>query len=212
MKYNYRFIALDTETGGLPSKIKAATIDIALTEIAVVAIENESLEVISKDSWLIKPYDDSCEYNPKAAEVSGITKQMLEKEGLGIEEVYKNLVKFLKDNKKGRLKPIMIMQNKKFDTSFIENLFAIFNDNFHNYIDSIEDTLDWAKKKWIEKPNFKLGSIADYCGIDHPEAHRAAADTLTTAQIWIHFLKCLRGEGQATQEESVEKFREGFKF
>jgi len=211
VKYNHRFIAIDTETGGIPSVKNAATISIALTEIAVVVIENESLEIIHKDSWLIAPYDSELIYHPKAAEVSGITKQMLEKEGLGIEEVYKNFKKALTSNKIGRQKPILIMQNKKFDTPFLKNLFAIFNDNFEDYIDSVEDTLDWARKKFIEKPNFKLGSIADYCGIDHTEAHRAAADTLTTAQIWIYFMECLRGEGQNKQEESVT-YRESFKF
>lgn len=214
MKYNHRFIAVDTETGGIPSPKngKKATIDVALTEIASVVIENESLEIIHKDSWLIKPYDPELIYHPKAAEVSGITKQMLEKEGLGIEQVYENFKKILTDNKKGRLKPILIMQNKGFDIPFLKNLFDIFSDDFHSYCDRIEDTLDFARLKFIEKPNFKLGSIADYCGIDLVDAHRAAADTLTTAQIWIHFVKCLRRESQATQEESVEKFREGFKF
>jgi len=211
MKYNYNFIVLDTETGGLPSKTKLATIDIALTEVAVVVIDNESLEVTHKDSWLMKPYDDSCEYNPRAAEVSGITKQMCKVEGLEIEQVYKNLLKVLKANKKGRLKPIMVMQNKGFDIPFIENLFAIFNDNFHNYIECVEDTLEWGRYKWIEKPNFKLGSLADYCGLDLVQAHRALPDTVMTAKIWIHFMKCLRGEGQEVQEESVA-YRENFKF
>jgi DNA polymerase III epsilon subunit-like protein len=55
MKYNHRFLVLDTETGGLLSKGKEATIDIALTEIGVVVVDSESLEIINEHSWLIKP-------------------------------------------------------------------------------------------------------------------------------------------------------------
>ena len=215
-KYNNRFIALDTETGGLCSKTKSAFIDIALTEIAVVAIDNESLEIIDKNSWLIAPYDDNLEYNAEAAKVSGITKQMVIKEGLNVEDVYKNLVKFLKSHTQAKTKPIIIIQNKSFDLPFLENMFAIFNDNFHSYIERVEDTLIWARMKWIEKPNFKLGSIAEYCKLDLVNAHRAMPDTITTALIWIEFMKSLRGKNINTSENKEEinnnNFRTKFKF
>lgn len=214
-KYNHRFIAMDTETGGFSSKDNLATIDVALTEVAVVAIENESLEIVEKDSWLIKPYIDlnpDLIYTSGAEKVSGISRSMCEKEGLGIELVYKSLVAFFKKHKIGRLKPIIIFQNKSFDIPFMENLFAIFSDDFHKYIDRVEDTLEWGRFKWIEKPSFSLGALADLCGLDLVQAHRALPDTEMAAKIWIYFMKNLRGEGQATQEESVEKFREGFKF
>jgi len=212
MRYDNAFIAIDTETGGLLSKIKKAVIDIALTEVALVTVENESLEIIDKQSWLVKPYDENVEYTPRAAEVSGISKQMCEKEGLDIELVYKNVLKVLKKAKMGSKKPIIIMQNKAFDTPFLENLFAIFGDDFNNHIDRIEDTLFWARYKWIEKPNYGLGSIAEYCGLDLVQAHRALPDTEMTAKIWIHFMKSLRNEIGGSEQQSVEKFREGFKF
>jgi DNA polymerase III epsilon subunit-like protein len=208
-KYEYNFIAVDTETGGLISKSKKALVDVALTEVAMVVISND-LEIVHKDSWLVKPYDHDTEYTSKAAEVSGITIEMLEKEGIDIQDVYQNVRKVLEKNKKGRLKPIIIFQNKPFDLPFLENLFIIFNDDFHKYIDRVEDTLDWARLKWPEKPKYNLASIADYCGLDLTDAHRALPDTIITAQIFIHFMKCLRGEGSGQQ--SVNKFREGFKF
>jgi len=212
MKYNNRFIALDTETGGLISKAKLATIDVALTEIAVVVVENEDLSIIDKQSWLISPYDEKLIYTSDAERVSGISKQMCINEGLDIEFVYKSLAKVLKANKVGSRKPILVMQNKGFDTPFIENMFAIFGDSLDKYIERVEDTLDMARFKWPEKPNYKLGSLAEYAGIDLVAAHRALPDTITTAKIWIHFMKCLRGEGEQTQqEESVTTYRENFK-
>lgn len=210
-KYNNRFIALDTETGGLPKKGQMATIDIALTEVALVTVENEKLEIISQGSWLITPYDDNLIYDKGAEKVSGISKEMCKKEGLPIEEVYQNIKGVLEKNKLGRNKPILIMQNKSFDTPFIENLFKIFGDDLYKYIERIEDTLHFARYKWIEKPKFNLGSIAEYCELDLVQAHRALPDTIVTAKIWIHFMKSLRGENQSIQKEEV-KFREKFKF
>lgn len=212
MKYDNTFIALDSETGGFPSQTAPATITTALTEVALVAIDNESLEITSKDSFLIKPYDDDLIYSEGAAKASGISKQMCIDEGLELEDVYKSIVTILKANKKGKHKPILIMQNKKFDTPFIENLFMIFSDDLYKYIERIEDTLHWARYKFIEKPNFKLGSIADYCGLTLVNAHRAEADTVTTAKIWIHFMKSLRGSigGDVEKKEEGTHRENGF--
>jgi DNA polymerase III epsilon subunit-like protein len=211
MKYDNRFLAVDTETGGLPSALKKmATIEVALTEIAVVAIDNEKLEMVSKDSWLIKPYDPNLIYDKFAEQASGISKEMCEKDGIELETVYKNFKEILQKNKKGKNLPIIIFHNKPFDTEFIENMFKLFDDDFYKYIDRIEDTMEFARLKWVEKPNFKLASVVQYCGLDHVQAHRALPDTIITAECWIHFMKCLRGEGQEQKKEN--KFRYKFKF
>lgn len=213
MRYDQKFIAIDTETGGLPSKLKKqATIEVALTEIAAVTIDNEKLEIIGKDSWLIKPYDKDLIYDKYAEIASGISKQMCEKDGIDIEKAYNGLKKVLVAGKKGKSKPIIIFQNKDFDIPFLENLFKIFEDDFWEHIDRIEDTLYWARLKWVEKPNYKLGSIAQYCGLDHTQAHRALPDTIITAEVWISFIKSLRNESSSAKPTKEKKFRHSFKF
>jgi DNA polymerase-3 subunit alpha (Gram-positive type) len=212
MKYNHRFLVLDTETGGLLSKGKEATIDIALTEIGVVVVDSESLEIINEHSWLIKPYDDGLIYSAGAEKASGISKKMCEDNGIELELAYTSFVKVLKDNKIGRNAPILIIQNNLFDMPFFNNLFAVFNDDFENYYDRVEDTLDWARLKFIEKPDFKLGSIAEYLNLDHVEAHRALPDARITARVWISFVKSLRSLNELPTQENKEKFREKFKF
>lgn len=82
MKYNNTFIALDSETGGFPGAESPATITVALTEVALVPIDNESLEIVNKYSFLIKPYADDLIYSEGAAKVSGISKQMCIDEGI----------------------------------------------------------------------------------------------------------------------------------
>ena len=210
-KYDNIFVALDTETGGLPSvEKKEATTEVALTEIALVSIDNEKLEIISEYSELIAPYSDQLIYSPKAEKISGISKKMCEDEGSDIEQVYKNTKSFLISQKISSRKPIIIIQNESFDTPFLVNLFKMFKDNFFKYISGIEDTMEYSRKKWPLESKHNLGAIAERCGIDHVEAHRAGPDTITAAEIWIYFMKCLRGE--IGSGNNTNNFRFSFKF
>lgn len=212
--YSNRFVVTDVESGGLPDRLKKeATIEVALTEIALVSIDNENLKIDKKSSWLIKPYSDDLIYDPVAAKVSGISKQMYQKEGLELEVVYNNVKSFLLKETDKTCKPILIIQNKSFDTPFIANLFKIFEDDLFKYIDSIEDTMVWSRRKWPMEGKHNLATIAQRCGLDHVESHRALPDTIITADVWIYFMKCLRGEGAiGGQIEKPKRFREGFKF
>ena len=102
-------------------------------------------------------------------------------------------------------------QNKKFDIPFLENMFQLFGDSFETYIEKVEDTLEWARYKWVETDtNYKLGSIAEKLELELTQAHRALPDTIITAKIWIEFMKSLRGEGSVEKEEV--NHRKGFKF
>lgn len=211
-KYNNKFIVVDTETGGIPNKGeckgKQATIDVMLMEFAAVVVNSESLEITEKHSFLIKPYDDDLIFTVGAEKVSGLNREICEREGVELEQAYNNIVKILKDNTDKSLKPIIIMQNKDFDIPFLENLFAIFNDKFSSYIHSVEDTMEWSRKKWCMEGKHSLGVIAERCGIDLVDGHRALRDTIITAQVWIHFMKLLRGNIGEVKEEV--KFRESF--
>lgn len=213
MKYDPKFIVMDTETGGLPDRLKKqATIEVALTEVACVVIDNESLVITEKVSWLIKPYADDLIYTKEAEEVSGISQELLKKEGWDIEVVYNALKNVFIKGKSGRNKPIVIFHNKPFDIPFIENLFLLFKDNLWNWIDRVEDTMEWARVKWVENPKFTLAACAEKCEIDQQQAHRALPDTIITAQIVIKFLKDFRSEGSNSPEEKQKKFRDHFKF
>lgn len=210
-KYENVFIAVDTETGGLPSKLKKEpTIEVALTEIAFVSVDNETLQIKEKQSYLIKPYAEDLIYEKGAEIASGISKQMCEEQGHPIEEVHMHFKHFLESNKKGRNKPILVLHNAPFDIPFLENLFKLFNDDLYEYIECVQDTLIWARMKWIEKPKFTLGAVAEYFGLDHVQAHRALPDTIITAQVWANMVKGLRNDAVSTEKEV--KFRDTFRF
>jgi DNA polymerase III epsilon subunit-like protein len=211
-KYDNKFIGVDFETGGLIGKGKEATIDIAITEVALVIVDSESLKITEKHSWLVKPYDDNLVYSPAAEKVSGISKKMCEDKGVDLEVVYKNICEVLKDNKMGSKKPIIVMQNKKFDTPFMKNMFLIFSDEFAKYIDRIEDTMEWSRIKWPEEGKHSLATIAERCGLEHVASHRAESDAIVTMKIWIHFMKSLRGSigGNVEKKEENTNRGEGF--
>lgn len=204
------FIVVDCETGGLPNKNSKAVYDVALTEIACVAI-NSSLEIVDQQSWMVKPYKDGLEYNPKAAEASGITKQMVEEQGEDIFGVQKEVVKFLKKYKQGSSLPVILGHNFiKFDSEFMLNLFEFCKDDLLKYVNSEpEDTIKWARLMWPESTNYKLGTCCENAGITLINAHRALTDTIATAQLWIHFMKNLRGQGNSLEKEE-KKFRHTF--
>lgn len=211
MKSKYgNFVGVDTETGGLPNKSKAAFFDVALTEIAMVAV-SEDLEIIDKKSWLVKPYKEGLEYNPEAAKVSGITKEMCEEKGQDIQLVCKEVIQFLKKHKNESRLPVLFGHNFiSFDIPFILNMFEYCKEDLTKYANpEPEDTLKWSRMRWKELTNYKLGTVCEAAGITHTEAHRALPDTIVTSELFIYFMKGLRREGIVEQKKE-KRFRQTF--
>jgi DNA polymerase III epsilon subunit-like protein len=209
---NYIF-TVDVETGGLPSKLKKKAVhEVALTEIAWVIIDNDTLEIVEKESWLIKPYDDNLIYDPFAAKASNITKEMCEEQGVTIEEAFEGTLQLLKKYKRGRKKPYLAGQNiLKFDLDFIEGFFEWnkkdASDFFH---EEIIDTMVWSRHRWPEEGKHNLAVISERCGLEHTEAHRALPDTVITGQVVIDFIKGMRGMGSKVEEKEEVRFRDTF--
>lgn len=212
--YKNIIICCDVETGGLPSSLKKiATHEVALTEIAFVAIDLSTLEMVDKDSWLIKPYSDELIYDPQAAIASNITKEMCDFNGEDIKDVFKKAKAFLKKNKIGSKKQYLAGQNIiKFDYDFIKGFFEINKEDVTNYFDDfIFDTMNWSRLKWPEEGKHNLNVITERCNLEHTQAHRAMPDTIITAKVVIEFLKSLRGNGGTSKEEKKEeRFRVTF--
>jgi DNA polymerase III alpha subunit (gram-positive type) len=212
MKSPYcNYISCDVETGGLINSKKLAVYDIALTEIALVAI-NDSLEIVEQKSWLIKPYSNDLEYNEEAAKVSGITKEMCVKQGQDIKIVCKEAIDFLKKYKKGTSLPIIFGHNfVNFDSEFISNMFELCKEDLMKYVNPVpEDTMKWARLCWTESTNYKLGTCCENAGITLVDAHRALTDTISTAKLWIYFMKNLRGLNTNINNKEEKRFRNGF--
>ena len=205
------YIVTDCETGGLPGKTSAAFDDIALTEIAIVVV-NSKLEQVEEFSWLIKPYKEDLIYSKGAEIASGISKEMCEKQGEDLQKVFLEIKQVFNKYKDGRSLPVILGHNfVNFDSNFFINMFRFFKDDLTKYVNNEpEDTIKWARLMWPESLNYKLGTCVERAGITLTNAHRALSDTKATAELWIHFMKNLRGLSVTSVENQPKKFRESF--
>ena len=75
----------------------------------------------------------------------------------------------------------IIAHNASFDMGFLYALDNLEGINIPAY--TVIDTVKLARKKIIETPNHKLGTLADYLQLEH-DAHDAIGDCLATAAIY----------------------------
>jgi len=151
-------------------------------------------------------------YSQGAFEATGISRDILEKEGVSYKEVYSHVKNFLTKHTLGNCKPLLVGHNigslprrivrgkevapDGFDNPFMEKFFQKNGDDFFYCInDEIIDTIKWARLKWTELPNFTLGTCANEVGLTLKEAHRALPDTVANAKFYIKMMQHLRGEG-----------------
>ena len=146
-------------------------------------------------------------YNPQALEITGIPRELLVKEGLSHKDAYTDITELIKRHTVGNSKPVIAGHNiKKFDNPFMDLLFERNKGSFEKSINSFQiDTLEWARMKWFEMPNFSLGTCANEVGLTLKEAHRALPDTVANAKFLIKILGNLRGNGTAEETAYIRK-------
>jgi len=146
-------------------------------------------------------------YNPQALEVTGISRELLVKEGLSHKDAYTDVTELIKRHTVGNSRPVIAGHNiKKFDNPFMDLLFERNKGSFEKSINSFQiDTLEWARMKWFEMPNFSLGTCANEVGLTLKEAHRALPDTVANAKFLIKILGNLRGNGTAEETAYIRK-------
>ena len=166
-------------------------------------------------------------YNPQALEVTGISRALIDGEGISQPEAYLAIKEMIERHTVGNVKPIIaghnvgslsrrIVKGKEvgpdgFDNPFMEKLFQENNDDwFYSINDEIIDTLKWARLKWTELPNFSLGTCANEVGLTLKEAHRALPDTVANANFLIKMFQHLRGEGSLKSRYKRKKFNFNF--
>lgn len=159
---NKKIVVLDIEsTGFSPTNDR-------IVEFGAVKLENG--KPIDSMSVLINP-EKQMHY--KVIEVHNITNEMVADKPT--ERYYAPIIyKFLEDC------DYIVGHNVNFDLNFIENTFQRNGlDMKFKYI----DTLELAKKIYLNAPNYKLDTLAEYLGIKIKDAHRALADVETT--VWL---------------------------
>lgn len=223
------FIVLDTETGGLSSNKNP------VTEIALISLDGGDLKKISEYQSLIGPYDEELVYEQKALDVTGITLEMLEEEGMGIREVAEAVlhqfeIANVRKEKSPGLRPILVGHNMPFDISQLHHLMIwglkgtkldphkelerVLHgriDHFGHFQPSYMDT--WSiGKTWFqgdgELMDYKLATLVEKLGVDINNAHRAMNDVVSTAEVLRVYINNLR----AGYVQNHQGGRAGFTF
>ncbi len=229
------YVVFDFETGGLKHTHSPAT------EIGMLTLHPDGLEETSRFDTIIKSEVILVEDNFKADQpdnvyeggyyykgalgVTGITVDQIKKQGMDVKKVAQAMAEqFLKAKlSKGHWsKPILVGHNLAFDVPFLQTIFDIakidlsklvqgVNDHKGNWFPLIKDTMYYAKQRWPQADNYKLGNCCSMSGAEIVDAHRAMNDVVATGQLFSYFIKSMRSEvAGGKQQKEQEKARATF--
>lgn len=167
------FVAYDFETTGF-SAGKDSIIEFGAVKVVNGKVV-ESKEFIFSE--FAKPYKASLK--DIISEITGITKDDL-KDARKMWDVTKDFMDFVGDD-------ILVgYNNAAFDSNFLARAgryanIVIENPNFDvlQYVRQHKEQLGYTES------DTKLGTVAKFCGVENPSAHRAWADALTTAKVYL---------------------------
>ncbi|MDR1688958.1 MAG: type I-E CRISPR-associated endoribonuclease Cas2e [Clostridiales bacterium] len=117
---------------------------------------------------------------PSISALTGITDEMLQKDGKDSKDVLQSFLKFID-------KMPLVAHNASFDINFL--LRACKKQGFSIFTNRVIDTLALAKRYLKELPNHKLETVAIHFGLDTSEAHRSLKDCRLTHIVYEKLIK-----------------------
>ncbi len=176
------FVAFDFETTGL-SGSRDSIIEIGAVKVMDGrVVESEPLLF----QTFVKPY--KARVSPQITELTGITKDDVK----NAPQMWEAVPAFL-DFAQGL--PLVGFNNHHFDTLFLDRAARYSNMKVTNLqFDVYEYSRSILKKMGYSGDDMKLSSIAEYLDIENPRAHRALADALTTARIYLGIRDLQKGD------------------
>ena len=158
------YLAVDLETTGLsPQKDRI---------IEIGAVKYRDGEVIDTFSTLVKTYQMLPE---RITDLTGITAQMLEKEGVEEEEAILEFLKFAEGC------TVILGHNVGFDFGFLKVTAERYGRDFER---PALDTLRFAKVLYPELASRTLSAMCEYFGIVQHNAHRAVEDAVSAHLVY----------------------------
>ncbi len=167
------FVIVDLETTGLSPK-NGEIIEIG----AIKVIDNK---VVDKMDVFVKPSRPITWFTTN---LTGITNEMVD-EGLSTKEALKVFYEFSSGLR-------LMAHNAKFDMSFLNTYMQ--KELGKGVRDDSMDTLLLSRAILKDVPNHKLGTLADYFGIDYTGAHRALKDCEITLDVYNGLRRKFDGE------------------
>ena len=180
------FVVVDLETTGTSPSSGAM-----ITEIGAVKIRGG--EVLGEFHTLVNP---GSPIPPFITVLTGITDAMVAPAPL-FSEVLPAFLEFCG----GAEETILIAHNAPFDIGFLKAAAQSYSYPWPNF--RVLDTVKIARRTLAkdETPNVKLGTLAQYFGLEEPPTHRALDDARATVHIFHHLLERLGNIGVETLQE-----------
>ncbi|MCK5113190.1 MAG: 3'-5' exonuclease [Phycisphaerae bacterium] len=159
-----QFIVLDLETTGLdPTQHE-------IIEIGAVKVNRDSDNHTSLHA-LIKP---SKKIPNEITQITGISQEMVERDGENLESVIKEFMEFFGDLR-------LVAYNAKFDMSFLKTAAKNYGLTINN---PSSCALKMARRAWPGLKSYKLGDLAKTGGLSTKGAHRALKDCELTMIVY----------------------------
>ena len=180
------FVVVDLETTGTSPNAGAM-----ITEIGAVKIRGG--EVLGEFHTLVNP---GSPIPPFITVLTGITDAMVAPAPL-FSEVLPGFLEFCGSSDE----TILIAHNAPFDIGFLKAAAESYSYSWPSF--RVLDTVKIARKTLAkdETPNVKLGTLAQYFGLEEPPTHRALDDARATVHIFHHLLERLGNVGVETLQE-----------
>lgn len=184
------YIGFDFETGGFSCEKNP------ITEIAMIAIDGNTLKEIERIEFFVKPYDDLF-ISPDALKATGIKMTDVNK-GVDKKEAVKRMKEFAKRVSKTKAvqhRPILFAHNSKFDSGFLEYIFESCNDDYKNHFNPVLQCTQIMAKMFIGSDTEKLtlGAVCEKLGVTLEGAHRAMNDTEAMTEVFRRLVLKMRG-------------------
>lgn len=107
--------------------------------------------------------------------LTGITNQILEKEGVTEEKAFEDIMRFIGQKE-------IVGYDTRFDISFLEAMGSRINQDLT--ITKCKDIMDMARRKIKGLENYKLKAIADYFACDASMMYRALQDCMLIHKVY----------------------------
>jgi DNA polymerase III alpha subunit (gram-positive type) len=166
-------------------------------------------------------------YNKEALEITNISIDQLESEGLEQQDVFAQVVKFIEKHTHGNSKPVLAGHNigflpnhtykgkpkeaNGFDNKFMDHWFNLNDADFFSMVNEMFiDTLTFSHLMWSESSSYNLSTTCAMMDVTLKNAHRAIADVEANAKMLIKMLKQFRGYGGSGTKKERKKYKLSF--
>lgn len=185
-----KFLAVDTETGGLTTNNSLLTV--------YMAVFDKDLKIVADLDLKLKPNDDRFVTQETAMQVNGINLAEHSKEAIPYAQAQPAVENFLdKHTNSSKDKLVLIAQNATFDKMFLQE-YLIHKTLWNKYFDKAEldptSIIALMQVLGLVPENLRrnLGTMAEFFGVRYINAHDAKADIKITVRVLERMLRTLK--------------------